>query len=102
MDISTPWDMWKKAFYSWENATANVTEAWLRSPMVLGPSGKLMTQMFKMKAKTDQTMADWWSNMGVPTRHDQERTLHLLNQLHSRINDLEEQLEDARAEATES
>jgi hypothetical protein len=33
-----------------------------------------------------------WSAFGLSTRRDQERTLHLLNQLQSRIYDLEEQL----------
>jgi len=31
--------------------------------------------------------------MGLPTKRDQERALHLLNQLQSRIMDLEEKLE---------
>jgi hypothetical protein len=32
--------------------------------------------------------------MGLPSKRDQERTLHLLHQLHSRILDLEEKLEN--------
>ncbi len=34
--------------------------------------------------------------MGLPTRRDQERAIHTLNQLQSRLIDLEERLEDAR------
>jgi hypothetical protein len=46
----------------------------------------------KTKAATDKAMAAWWSTIGLPTRRDQERSLHKLNQLESRIADLEEQL----------
>jgi hypothetical protein len=31
--------------------------------------------------------------MGLPTKRDQERVLHLLNQLQSKVMDLEEKLE---------
>ena len=46
----------------------------------------------KAKAASDKAVAQWWSMMGLPTRRDQERTLHALNQLQSRLIDLEEQL----------
>ena len=36
-------------------------------------------------------------DVGLPTRRDQERTLHKLNQLESRLYDLEEQLLAAQA-----
>ena len=38
-------------------------------------------------------MATWWSALGLPTKRDQERTLHALNQLESRLMDLEDKLE---------
>ena len=86
-------DMWKKSFDVWEDATAKYLEQWLRSPTVLGPSGGVLSMMMKMKAATDKAKAAWWAEMGLPTKRDQERTLHLLNQLQSRILDLEEKLE---------
>lgn len=102
MQTKTPWDLWKDGFYAWENATAKMVETCLRSPLVLGPSGKLMTTLFKAKASRDKALADWWSACGMPTRGDQERTLHLLNQLHSRLHDLEEKLEDLEVRGPES
>ena len=56
----------------------------------------------KTKSATDKVMSAWWSTLGLPTRRDQERTLHKLNQLESRMYDLEEQLvvERARNAAT--
>ena len=37
------WDQWKKAFDAWENATAKWVEEWMKSPLVLGPSGAMLT-----------------------------------------------------------
>src|SRR5579883_199147 len=96
------WDMWKKGFDAWEEATAKYTEQWLKSPFVLGPSGAMLTMLMKAKAAGDRAKAQWWGNMGLPTKRDQERTLHLLNQLHSRVLDLEEKLEEAQRQSQQS
>lgn len=90
------WDTWKKGFDAWEEATAKYTEQWLRSPLVLGPAGVMLSLAMKAKAQADEAKAQWWGEMGLPTKRDQERTLHLLHQLQSRIIDLEEKLEDAQ------
>ena len=89
------WDLWKKGFDAWEDATAKFLEQWLKSPLVLGPSGAMLTAMMKGRAAAEQAKAKIWGEMGLPTKRDQERTLHLLNQLHSRVLDLEEKLEAA-------
>lgn len=90
-------DQFKKSFDVWEGATAKYLEQWLRSPLVLGPSGTMLTAMMKWKAAGDRAKATWWAELGLPTKRDQERTLHLLNQLNSRILDLEEKLEAANS-----
>jgi hypothetical protein len=36
--------------------------------------------------------AGFWGSLGLPTKRDQERALHKLNQLESRLLDLEEKL----------
>jgi hypothetical protein len=87
-----PWDTWKKSFDAWENRAAKVFEAWLKSPFVLGPSGAMLTAVMKTKAARDEMLATMWGAMGLPTKRDQERTLHALNQLQSRLMDLEEKL----------
>ena len=91
------WDAYKKAFYAWEGATARYLETWLKSPLVLGPAGAALTAAMKMKAARDDAAAAWWAALGLPTKRDQERTLHALNQLESRLLDLEERLADAEA-----
>ena len=84
------WDMWKQGFNAWEQATAQYMEKVLTNPGVLGPAGAMLTAVMKTKAATDRAMSAWWSAIGLPTRRDQERALHKLNQLESRLYDLEE------------
>ena len=88
------WKMWKKGFDAWERHTADYLEAVLKNPAVLGPAGSFLTAAMKTKAATDKAVATWWGAMGLPTKRDQERTLHKLNMLESRLFDLEDKLED--------
>ena len=92
------WDVWKKAFYKWENTTAQYLETVLKNPLVLGPSGKMLSMVMKGKAKVDEAAGDWWGSVGLPTKRDQERTLHALNQMQSRLIDLEEELHELKQE----
>ena len=86
------WDTWKKGFTAWESTTAAYLERVMANPAVLGPAGTMLTVAMKTKTATDKARAGWWSTIGLPTRRDQERSLHKLNQLESRIADLEDQL----------
>ena len=88
------WQLWKKGFDAWEGATATFLESAMKSPMLLMPAGQLMTAMFKAKTAQDGALAKMWGQCGLATRHDQERALHALNQLQSRLLDIEEALED--------
>jgi hypothetical protein len=90
------WDTWKKGFDVWEQRTAEFTEQLLKSPLMLEPAGLMLSTAMKLKAASDQAVAAWWASVGLPTRRDQERTLHALNQLQSRIIDLEERLAESQ------
>ena len=90
------WNQWKKAFDIWEDTTAKYVEQVLRSPLVLGPSGTMLSTAMKAKAASDKALAQMWGNVGLPTKRDQERSLHLLNQLQSRLIDLEEEIADLK------
>lgn len=87
------WDMSKKFFDRWEATTAEYLEHWLKSPLLLEPAGAWLSAMMKAKSASDRAAATWWGGVGLPTKRDQERTLHALNQLESRLNDLQEKLE---------
>ena len=92
------WDQWKKGFDTWEAATARYVEVWMRSPLVLTPGGAMLTAVMRSKTAVDGAMDLWWSSVGLPTRRDQERSMHALNQLQSRLIDLEETLAEMRAQ----
>ena len=89
-------DDWKKGFDAWENATAEYMEKVLKSPLVLTPAGTMLSAGMKAKAASDKAMAQFWGAWGLPTKRDQERTLHALNQLESRLLDLEEKLAEKK------
>jgi hypothetical protein len=93
-----PWKMWKKGFDAWEKATASYLEKVMSNPAVLTPSGAMLSAAMKTKAATDKAMNAWWGALGLPNKHDQERGLHKLNQLESRLLDLEEELAELRGE----
>jgi hypothetical protein len=89
------WQTWKKGFDAWENATAKYLEQVMKSPLFLGPSGMMLGTAMKAKAAYDKALNQWVASMGFATKHDQERALHTLNQLESRLLDIEERLEIA-------
>jgi hypothetical protein len=86
------WDQWKKGFDMWEQRTAEMMETVLKSPAVLTPMGGMLTMTMKAKAATEKATAQWWGTLGLPTKREQEKTLHALNQINSRLIDLEEKL----------
>ena len=88
------WKTWKNAFDQWELAISPVMEAWMKSPLLLAPAGSALSMTMRVKALSDKMAASWWGAIGLPTKRDQERTLHALNELESRLLDLEEQLAD--------
>ena len=90
------WDQWKKGFDTWEQKTADMFESVLKQPSVLAPMGGLLTLSMKAKAKTERAAAQWWGALGLPTKREQERTLHALNQIQSRLIDLEERLAELK------
>jgi hypothetical protein len=87
------WDTWKKGFDTWEARTAGLVEQVMKNPLVLEPLGAMLTAAMKAKISSDKALAQWWSLWGLPTKQDQDRELHALNTLQSRLNDLEERLD---------
>ena len=84
------WSTWKKGFDSWEIATARLLEATLRSPLVLGPAGSMLSAVLRVKKMGDDRLSSMWTRTGMANRREQEHAMHLLNQLESKLLDLEE------------
>jgi hypothetical protein len=96
------WETWKKGFDAWEQATASYLEKVLASPAVLTPAGAALTAFMKARAERDKALAQAWAAVGLPTRRDQERTLHALNQIQSRLLDLEDRLAELERQGAEA
>lgn len=90
------WDLWKKGFDAWEGATARYFEQVIKNPLLLGPSGVMMAAAMKGKTAVDKAASQYWGAMGLSTKRDQERTLHALNQIQSRLYDIEEKLAERK------
>lgn len=90
-----PWQLWKRGFDAWEKTTAEYFDQVLENPSVLGPAGAVLSATMKAKAATDRLAARFWGGLGLATKRDQERALHKLNQLESKLLDLEDRLADA-------
>lgn len=92
------WDAWKKSFDTWEDRTAKLLEVALKSPLVLRPAAAALTAGLRAKAAADKVATYVVGHMGLPTKADQERSLHAIYRLESRIIDLEEKLDAEREE----
>lgn len=84
-----PWRQW---FERWDEGATAAFEQLLRNPSLLELGGSALTTMMRLLSLSQRTRDAWWAAWGLPTRRDQERLLHELQQLHSRLFDLEEQL----------
>lgn len=90
------WERWKKGFDAWEDTTAKYVEKVMKSPLVLTPSGALLSAAMKAKTAKDRATSMAWGVLGLPSKSDLERTLHALNQIQSRLLDLEERLDEKK------
>jgi hypothetical protein len=88
------WETWKKSFDAWEEATAKHLEYTLTSDRLLGPSATALAVLTRTKASVDRLAHAGLGALGLATKRDQERTLHMLNKLESRLIDLEEKLQN--------
>jgi hypothetical protein len=96
------WDAFKKYFDTWENRAASVAQRTLESPAVLEPAGRALSAAMRAKAVADGLAASAWGTLGLPTKRDQERTLHALQQIQSRLFDLEDKLAERTAELAQA
>ncbi|MFH1808563.1 MAG: hypothetical protein ABIJ09_07455 [Pseudomonadota bacterium] len=94
--MNTP-NLADKLYGTWEKQTAEYFDKVLRNPGFLELSGNVMGAALRSKIMMDGFLMATWKSLLLPTKRDQERTLHLLNELHSRVNDLEDELTDQAA-----
>jgi len=75
----------------------------LKNPVFLQAVGTALNLNSYRKAWMNQTLIAGWKMLQLPNKRDQERTLHLINELHHRVAELEAKLELERqlSEASE-
>ncbi len=86
-----------RLYFGWEARTAALIESVSRNPQLVEYTSSLLNGALRHKAFLDDALWRLWRLAGLPNKRDQERTLHLLNVVLSRVSDLEERLEDLGA-----
>lgn len=61
----------------------------LAHPLLLQTVGTVLNFNSYRKVWLDRVLTAGWKTLRLPNRRDQERTLHLINELHYRISELE-------------
>ena len=88
-----PQQLFNSLYNTWERHTAGYLEKVLRNQAVLEWTGSFLTTGLRQRVWRDRALAGLWGSVLLPNKRDQERTLHLLNELSSHMLDLEERLE---------
>ena len=84
------------AFDRWEAWSTEPLESVLGSPRLTGPAGEWLSLMARGSALQQRWVRAWCSAWGVPSQESQERALHTLNEIQSRLYDVEDQLNELR------
>lgn len=95
---SKTWKVWKSGFDRWEKTTSEYLDKALRSPAVLTPSATVLTSLLQGKTAADKFLALCWKSLGIAHRDEHDVALHRINQLESKILDLEEEIRELRGE----
>lgn len=90
-----PWRQW---FDRWDAGATAALEQLLRTQPLLELGGSALTASMKLWSMGQRTRDAWWSAWGLPTQREQQRLLHELHRLQSRLLDLTEQLQARDAE----
>ncbi len=85
----------KAAQAGWERSASAYFDVLLASPLTVAPLGSLVTGVARARRLSRRALDAWWGALGLPTRREQERAQHSLNELASRLEDLEERLRES-------
>ena len=94
--------MFTKMFNTWEQQASQSMEQYLRNPSVLNFVGNFLQSGLKYKIYWDQFCLHSLKNLMLPNKRDQEKMMHQLNELNSRINDVEDNIEEGNIEIKEA
>jgi hypothetical protein len=83
----------RQTYTLWERTLAAYLESLVRNPLFLGVNSGWLSGFFVAKKVADGRLKGLVSALGLSTRKDQLRVLHLLNNLEARLDDIETVLE---------
>ncbi len=95
-------NQFEQIYKMWEKKTGSYLEKVLRNKSFLKASSEALNSGLKNKVVVDRALLQTWKNLLLPNKKDQEKTLHLLNELHGRIFDLEAKLDDLKIKSDQA
>lgn len=84
------WKLPKRWLDVWSRSTTGMLEPWLEDESTLGRSGRWLDLVARTRQVTERVFELWWGGWGLPSRNTQLQILHRLNELESRLHDLDE------------
>jgi len=89
----------KDLFNLWQKPTAEFWDAYLRSPLYLDLIGNSLEISLTTQKLAKDLAESWWEAWGIPTRGQQEKILHKLNELDTQVKRLARRVEKLTREA---
>ncbi len=93
MTHNQPYNPFREAFDVWEKHTARYWDQVLRNPLFLDMLGTNLRTSLGFQRAFQGILELTWRTWGLPTRYDQERTLHELNQLDTQIQQISRRMD---------
>jgi hypothetical protein len=87
------WSIFKAKFDSLENRAAGRIERLAQNPFLVGASARALTTFAQSKKTMDRAVAETLGAFGLATKRDQERLMHMVVELQSKLLDIEENLQ---------
>ena len=98
MTQNNPFQFIRRSYERWDREATPLMETMLKNPFLTGTAGNVLNASARLVGMQRRVVSQWWSALGLPTRDDQERLLHAVHELQSRIIDLEDKLAEERRE----
>lgn len=87
-----PFEINRKMFSEWEKKLAEFMDQRMRDPDFMNLVGKGISTSMDAKSAFDKRMEEWFRTLNLPTRHDLEKVWTTLNNLETRVIDIEDRL----------
>lgn len=85
----------RDGYDAWDRAASKFLDKALRSKPLLESVATGLDKALEAKDLYRRAMRRGWRALGLSTREEQERAMHALNEIQSKLLDLEEQLDRA-------